>query len=71
MTLNEAAAAAGMVDLDLLKAAKPGLHAEAAVADLQRRYPAGFPKPKRYADMSPAERTAFDKAHRIPTRISR
>ena len=59
---------AGCTDPDILKCASPGLSPVRAVADLQRRFPAAFAKPKRYGEMTPAERTAFDRLHRITGR---
>lgn len=59
--LAAAAKAAKLTDQDLLKIARPDLTAEDAVADLKRRYPAGFTvePSKRYRDMTPAEQSAF------------
>lgn len=41
-TLETAAQAAGLIDMDLLKIADPALPPEKAVAVLQGRYPAAF-----------------------------
>lgn len=41
-TLETAAQAAGLIDMDLLKVADPALHPEKAIAVLQGRYPAAF-----------------------------
>ncbi|GAN89814.1 hypothetical protein Gbfr_007_271 [Gluconobacter frateurii M-2] len=41
-TLETAAQAAGLIDMDLLKIADPALAPEKAVAVLQGRYPAAF-----------------------------
>lgn len=64
-TLDEAATAAGLKDPDLVKLAKPGLHADAAIADLKKRYPAAFPATPKYRDMTLAQRAAFDKEHKV------
>lgn len=70
MTLEEAARAAKLTDPDLLKIAKPELSAEAAVTDLQKRFPTAFgtklPEPlKFYKDMTPAEQKAWKHKHQI------
>ncbi len=57
--LAQAARAAGLVDHDLLRLVRPGLHATDAVADLRQRYPSAFPgAPKLPKDMTRAEMLA-------------
>ncbi len=54
--LEQAAKAAGLMDPDLLKIARPDLSATQALADLRQRYPSAFVK--RAIEMAPAERAA-------------
>ena len=53
--LKDAAAVAGLKDLELLKVVRPGLRADVAVADLRQRYPSAFDRPKQAKDMTPKE----------------
>lgn len=72
--LAEAARAAGIVDLDVLKLARPGAVAAAAIADLKARYPAAFrasEQNQKFRDMTLAERAAFERRHRLGKRWSR
>ena len=54
--LEAAAKSAGLVDMDLVKIAKPGLAPTDAVQDLRKRYPLAFPQ----IDARKMTQTEFD-----------
>ncbi len=77
--LTAAGKAAGLIDPDLLKVAKPDLSATEAMHDLVRRFPGAFrpeqakqfeasapPKIKSFYEMTPSEKEVFMRRHRIP-----
>ncbi len=77
--LTAAGAAAGLIDPDLLKVAKPDLPATEAMCDLVRRFPGAFrpeqakqfeqfapSKLKSFYEMTPAEKEAFMRRHHMP-----
>ena len=64
--LQTEAKAAGVLDPDVLRLARPGLTVVEAVADLQTRFPGAFAVRKHVSQMSAAEVAAFERGLSAP-----